>query len=273
MPTQTPPPSVESDDFACPHCGAHAHQFWYEVRVDEITDPQGKPSLPYVPTEDSVAKLRGELASGSLDKTNRQFVESILQEQLRLIQGFPYLDQDSRSLSLRQLLRNVFASRCHSCDRIAIWIHDRLIYPPQQYGPSPNEDLPADALQDYREASSILPLSPRGAAALLRLAIEKLCCHVGAQGANLDAMIGWLVQNGLPKRVQQALDAVRVIGNNAVHPGAIDLRDDSTTARKLFDLVNIIAEKMLTEPRKIDALFDKVPPGAKAAIVKRDGGS
>jgi hypothetical protein len=38
--------------------------------------------------------------------------------------------------------------------------------------------------------------------------------------------------------VQQSLDIVRVIGNDAVHPGQIDLTDDIETATKLFVLIN-----------------------------------
>jgi hypothetical protein len=64
-----------------------------------------------------------------------------------------------------------------------------------------------------------------------------------------------------------------VIGNNAVHPGQIDLRDDRATAGALFELVNIVAEKLITEPRVVEEMFDKLPETAKAAIKKRDAES
>ena len=38
---------------------------------------------------------------------------------------------------------------------------------------------------------------------------------------------------GLPSTIQRALDILRVTGNNAVHPGRIDLRDDRATAELL----------------------------------------
>jgi acetyl/propionyl-CoA carboxylase alpha subunit len=85
-----------------------------------------------------------------------------------------------------------------------------------------------------------------------RLALQKLCKHLNAGGGDLNANIKAMVANGLPVRVQQALDLVRVIGNQAVHPGYIDLRDTSDTALSLFSLLNIIVEEMITRPQEID---------------------
>jgi len=39
----------------------------------------------------------------------------------------------------------------------------------------------------------------------------------------------------------------------------------------LFELINIIADAMITQPKEIDKLFDGLPPGKKEAIQKRDG--
>jgi len=44
---------------------------------------------------------------------------------------------------------------------------------------------------------------------------------------------------------------VRVIGNEAVHPGKLDLKDDRDTATRLFKLVNIIAEQMISNPKHV----------------------
>lgn len=134
-----------------------------------------------------------------------------------------------------------------------------------------NSDLPEDVAIDYAEASSVLQKSPRSAAALLRLAVQKLCIALGEKGRDLNTDIGNLVKKGLPTKVQQALDVVRVIGNNAVHPGQLDLRDDPETATSLFRLINLIAEKMITEPREIDAVYAKLPDGSRKQIEERDG--
>ena len=72
-------------------------------------------------------------------------------------------------------------------------------------------------------------------------------------------------------RIQKALDVVRVVGNNAVHPGQIDWQDNKATASNLFSLVNVIVESQIAQPRHIDQLFDElVPDSAKAQIAKRD---
>ena len=123
----------------------------------------------------------------------------------------------------------------------------------------------------YEEAGTILSLSPRGAAALLRLSIQKLCKHLGGKGENINDDIGDFVSKGLDPRVQQSLDVVRVVGNNAVHPGVLDLKDDRAIAEKLFGLVNLIAETMISGPKHVQALFDSLPESERKAIKKRDG--
>jgi len=125
-------------------------------------------------------------------------------------------------------------------------------------------------MQDYEEARKILDLSPRGAAALLRLAVEKICIELKAEGKTIDQRIAFLVSKGLPEAVQQALDTVRVIGNEAVHPGQMDLRDDRDIANKLFELVNFVAEDRITRPKGIAALYGMIPEEKRKAIETRN---
>jgi Domain of unknown function (DUF4145) len=137
--------------------------------------------------------------------------------------------------------------------------------------PPPNIDIPADVRTDYEEARTISSQSPRGAAALLRLCIQKLCKHLGENGENINDDVASLVRKGLPPKVQKALDLVRVVGNNAVHPGQIDLSDSPEVANKLFGLVNIIADVMISQPKQVDELYNSVvPESQKEAIAKRD---
>lgn len=130
-------------------------------------------------------------------------------------------------------------SECERCRYPTIWLGDRIVFPNVGSAEPPNPDLPDDIKNDYEEARSILEASPRGSAALLRLAIQKLCSHLGQPGKNINQDIAALVTAGLPPGVQQALDSVRVIGNEAVHPGTIDLRDNRAVAGALLSLIHI----------------------------------
>jgi hypothetical protein len=162
------------------------------------------------------------------------------------------------------------ATFCRSCSRPAIWLGTDLIYPRVATAPQPNEDMPQSVRQDYEEARNIADISPRGAAALLRLAVEKLCRGLVKKDRGLHINIGSLVELGLPQRVQKALDGVRVIGNEAVHPGKIDLNDDRDTALSLFMLVNIIVERMISEEKKIQEIYEMIPDEKIEGIKQRD---
>jgi Domain of unknown function (DUF4145) len=172
----------------------------------------------------------------------------------------------------------IWVSTCRNCLEETYWIADalhswnaRMIYPADTSGaPAPHIDLPDDARHDYMEAASILGRSPRGAGALLRLALQKLMPHLGEKDKDLNDAIASLVKRGLDPGVQQALDALRVIGNNAVHPLELDLRDDTETVGALFGLINYIVEQRISHPKKLDALYQGLPEGARAAIARRD---
>lgn len=166
--------------------------------------------------------------------------------------------------------KKFMVSQCESCNEPSIWLSDLMVYPDHAFAELPNADLPEDIKQDYNEARSILNKSPRGAAALLRLSIQKLCKSLGESGANINNDIKALVVRGLPPKVQESLDSVRVIGNEAVHPGELDLRDDRDTAAKLFRLVNFIATKMISEPKEIDEIYNGLPQDKRDAIKQRD---
>lgn len=149
----------------------------------------------------------------------------------------------------------------------------KMVYPNFAGVEAPNEDLSEAIQYDYQEAADILQRSPRGAVALLRLAIQKLYLQLGEKGNDLNTDIGNLVRKGLPQKVQKSLDTLRVIGSQAVHPGQIELKDDIETATALFRLVNFIAEKLITEPNEVDEIYSKIPDTKKDQIAKRDGQS
>lgn len=171
---------------------------------------------------------------------------------------------------LTQVLPELKISRCHHCNCYTLWRNERILYPDVSGIPNPNVDLREDIKEDYMEARAIFNRSPRGATALLRLGVQKLCKQLGEKGENINSDIANLVKKGLPVQVQQALDVVRVVGNNAVHPGQIDLKDDPETAQQLFAFLNIIADVMISQPKRIKEQFDALPKNAIDAIQKRD---
>lgn len=224
-----------------------------------------KDATPTILDPDKVVQMKWDHVK---DDAERDRFERLAAE---MATGRPFIGGSERS-SREVGLKNVSVARCYACNDISIWIYDRMVYPVRGEAPLPNPDLPDDIRADYDEASTILDLSPRGAAALLRLGIQKLCAHLlGAAGRTVDADIAALVKRGLDSRVQQALDVVRVVGNHAVHPGQIDLRDDRATAEKLFGLVNLIAEIEITQRKHIAEMYAALPEGALKAIEKRDG--
>jgi hypothetical protein len=161
-------------------------------------------------------------------------------------------------------------ARCSHCKDYTLWHFGKMIYPEDSGVPPPSEDLSEGIRADYLEAKSIVNKSARGAAALLRLCVQKLCEQLGEDGNNVNKDIGALVKQGLPVQIQQSFDIVRVVGNNAVHPGQIDLKDDRDTAMRLFELVNMVADVMITQPSRVRELYERLPETARSAIEDRD---
>jgi hypothetical protein len=159
--------------------------------------------------------------------------------------------------------------RCQHCDDITIWLWTKMMYPETGNCPFPNSEMPENVKKLYLEAASIHTKSPRGAAALLRLAIQVLCEELGEDGNNINTDIGSLVSKGLPSIVQQSLDVVRVTGNDAVHPGQIDT-DDAETVGQLFELINVIIEYMIALPKKVSGIYSNLPANKLDGINKRD---
>jgi len=167
----------------------------------------------------------------------------------------------------------IWISRCtnEACLRECLWIDKKMAIPDMEGIPYPNDDLDEEIKEDYTEARSIISRSPRGATALLRLALQKLCKQLGEPGKDINIDIASLVKNGLRPSIQKALDIVRVTGNESVHPGVLDMKDNREVALSLFELVNLIAEVMISEPKRVDELYGSVvPEEKKKAIEERD---
>ena len=162
---------------------------------------------------------------------------------------------------------------CLHCTQISLWKSSEgsMLYPDFGSAPLPAEDMPEDVKKDYEEAARIFIKSPRGAAALLRLGLQKLCIHLGEEGKNINTDIRSLVKKEvLSGQVIKVADTLRIIGNNAVHPGQIVDEDFDKVAGKMFDLINAIVEETITKPKMWNNLYEQMPENARNAAEAQD---
>ena len=150
----------------------------------------------------------------------------------------------------------VQAALCFRCKKSTFWLSEEMIYPLTRIAPPANSDLPDEAEKIYEEAADIASRSPRAACALLRLALEILIKGFG-EGGTLNENIRNLESKGVDERTIRLLDIVRIVGNNAIHPGQIDI-EESVDVQLLFRLINRIAHQLITEPKETDELYNLV---------------
>lgn len=258
MPNTNIPPSISETAFSCPHCGAYTTQYWCKVGGSSLS----KNSTPIFPDDERIKKLQEDTNMSTEGKSN------LLKQIKKFNSGLVFISNDY--FNGDYTIYNLNFSICYNCNEISIWVHKNLIFPVQKYGIAPNTDLPEDIIHDFEEARTIINYSPRGACALLRLCIQKLLIHLGESGKTLDQDIKNLVSKGLHPLIQRSLDIIRVIGNEAVHPGKLDLKDDRDTANELLMLINSIAEQMISHPKKVEEIYEKLPPEKRNAIEIRD---
>lgn len=242
-------PKYGDEKFQCPHCNTVASQEWFTANNAGNTATNIIQHL-YLNYRSSVRDYAQEQISHFLKKINSEFQTS-------------FYNFVPRGFAL---------ATCSSCGDISLWVNSEIVYPKKNTIAPPNEDLNDDIKALYLEASSILVDSPKGATALLRLALQKLLEQVGKSGKNINNDIKSLVAEGMSPTIQKALDLLRVIGNNAVHPGQINLDDNAMIAHKLFGILNFIAEELITKPKELEGLYaDLIPPETQEHIKQRDG--
>ena len=176
-------------------------------------------------------------------------------------------------------------SWCLKCESVTLWWHFEIperdgmpksrwymVHPQRSGAPPANPDLPDDIAKDYKEAAATLSASARASAALLRLCVQKLCKHFGQPGKNINDDIAALVKAGtIRPMIQQAMDVVRIAGNEAVHPGELNIDDDPELALELFAFVNLIADEAISGPARATAMYERMPKAKLDAVAQRDG--
>ena len=165
-----------------------------------------------------------------------------------------------------------FSASCFACKQSSIWTKafcsEKMIYPSTSNAPNAAIDMPFDVYPLYEEARLVYTHSPRAAAALLRVCLEKLCNHIAGTENTIASNLKRLANlpNPLPPRLLQMAQFIRVIGNEAAHPGVIDFEENSDTVNALFEFINLLVENQITFPQKVDSLFQSQPDSIQKKI-------
>ncbi|WP_334029844.1 DUF4145 domain-containing protein [Alteromonas sp. P256] len=171
---------------------------------------------------------------------------------------------------------------CRACGEGSVWkqfdrkdnynYNLRLVDPILPSTPLASDDMPEDVSSDYEEARLVAAYSPRSAAALLRLALQKLCKYLGEPGTHIDTDIRSLAKRPeFGERLIKAADTLRIAGNNAVHPGEMNEQDIDNICNGLFGLLNLIVHAGITQPKEWDAMYLGLPEKPRQAAEKKDG--
>jgi len=243
-------PAIDQLAFTCPHCHALARQFWFSVHADPLKADE----KPVVATAEAVEALTFDDGEGHERDRKLTWAE-------RMAGGRPFLDVH-REFRNRDV-QNAWISYCFNCNEMCLWVGDQLLWPKCAAEPEPKLDASPEGQGDYEKASQTLDASPRGAAMLLRLTTEKLCKELGGCEQGPKSEIAPPLQEEIDARVQKVLDAMRLIESDATPPDQIGVGDDRATAETLSGLVNLMCEKMMVEPRHLQALYAKVREGAQ----------
>lgn len=242
-------PKFGSDKFICPHCCVASQQTWFD------------------------AHTASKSINGILSHKFYDYRREIADYQQNAIESFLEIVEEFINRIMSNFIPGKFSvATCSACKEVSLWVNEEIVYPKQALVDPPNPDMDQDIKDLYIEASTIVVDSPKGATALLRLALQLLLKQLGKPGKNINNDIKELVAAGLSPKIQRALDLLRVVGNNAVHPGQIDFGDDREIALNLFQVLNFIANELITKPKELDLLYaDIVPEETQQHINKRDG--
>jgi hypothetical protein len=154
-------PVLGAKSFTCPHCGAISHQTWFKTFAHSYEKDTG-PFWPDGVPVDAPAKVQ-------------RFVQ-------KMWEGKVFRDKQEQYSHSEWELINLVVNLCYSCSEWSVWVADRLVFPATALEVKPNPEMPADVLIDFIEANTIVENSPCGAAALLRLCIQKLMPHLDQKG-------------------------------------------------------------------------------------------
>ena len=150
-----------------------------------------------------------------------------------------------------------------------------MLFPDVGSYPPPNNDMPDNVKGIYREAATIANKSPRAAAAILRVALQKLCKELKCPSDKLYEQISDLLEDEkVPSIVIDAMEVIRLVGNDAAHPDrfGIDVDRNLEAVHSLFEFINLIVDEMISRPKRkrgrLDKMLAKYPASKKIKLRK-----
>ena len=162
--------------------------------------------------------------------------------------------------------------------RELIEVHSQeVLHPPQTNTRDVPSEVPPEYRNDFREASSVLTISPKASAAISRRLMQQVFQdELGIKGRSLDKEIDeFLARPGVPSHLAEAVDAVRQIGNFAAHP----IKDKHTgeivpvepgEAEWLLDVLESLFDYIFVQPIRLakrrKALNQKLAAAGKPAL-------
>jgi hypothetical protein len=188
-----------------------------------------------------------------------------------------YIDSDGLRAEDRDVMIGVWSSStCAACLASTVWRDDEVVYPRSSPIPPAHADMPTDAATLYEEARQVFPHSRRASAALARATLELLLReHTQDQDTRLDGLIANL-HGQVQESLWKFLTAIRVVGNDVLHGGVdeglvvvyLDGESDEV-AEPLFAAINSLVEQLITQPRKADELYMRLPEGKRAEAERK----
>ena len=238
-------PKLGLNSFECPHCSVYTTQYWYRTLVSNYPEIAND-AARYVHTFNQREQIEKTANETENDAKMKTVLNAHIDNLIRHKSG-------SKNILVYDFT-HLYISECYNCQKVAIWRFEKMIFPKSAKIPK-NQDMPDNVKSIYDEANDILDLSPRAATALIRLALQELLIFLGKKGNHLATDINQLINEGKISSVaQDALNIVRLAGNNAVHPREIDDSDNKDVAEKLFGLLNFIVDETITRPKQIETL-------------------
>ena len=119
MPDEHITPSIDSHYFSCPHCAVVSEQSWFNLYADPVS---GEARVPLRLDKSGLQRLRD----------NPMFTEEVRRQKVnyweRVTGGEVFLDRWAPCHS-DIFVTNTAVSACHSCQQIAIWLRNEIIFP------------------------------------------------------------------------------------------------------------------------------------------------